>query len=115
MKRGRVIATHRAPDRPPIRVAPGDAVTLGERDLDWPDFVWTTLAGGLGGWIPAALFDRDAGEAVAQVEYDTRELDADIGELLTLHRELASWWWAENAQGASGWIPARAIDVIPED
>lgn len=114
MKRARVIATHRAPDRPAIRVAPGDAVTLGERDGDWPEFVWTTLATGLGGWIPSVLFDRDHGEATARQDYDTRELDADAGEVLVLHRELAQWWWAENERGEQGWIPARVLEPIEE-
>jgi hypothetical protein len=44
-------------------------------------------------------------------DYDTRELDADPGEPLTLHRELAQWWWAENAAGVQGWIPARVLET----
>ena len=44
MKRAVVIAPHRAPDRPPIQVEPGDNVTVGERDSEWPQFVWTALA-----------------------------------------------------------------------
>jgi len=120
MKRARVVAEHRAPDRPSIRVAPGDAVTLGDRDETWPQFVWTTLSSGLGGWIPWMLFDRDQGEAIVQTEYDTRELDADVGDLLVLHHEMADWWWAEKVQadktpGASGWIPARALQIIDTD
>ena len=115
MQRARVIAEHRSPDRPAIRVAAGDSVTLGERDSDWPQFVWTTLAQGLGGWIPAALFDREAGEAVAQEDYDTRELSAEAGEILTLHREQAGWWWAESVHGEQGWIPSRCIEVIEDN
>jgi hypothetical protein len=119
MKRARVIAAHRAPDRPPIQVAPGDEVTLGDRDDTWPQFVWTTLANGLGGWIPWVLFDREQGAATAHTEYDTRELDADVGDLLVLHREMADWWWAEKIQkgeahGASGWIPAHALQIIDD-
>ena len=112
MRQARVISAHRAPDRPSIQVAAGDAVTLGERDSDWPQFVWTTLAQGLGGWIPAVLFDREVGEATALGDYDTRELHTEIGELVTLHHEQEGWWWAENARGESGWIPARAIELI---
>lgn len=115
MKRARVIATHRAPDRPAIRVASGDTVMLGERDIDWPHFVWATLASGLGGWIPAALFDSERGAATAREDYDTRELDAEAGEMLTLHHEMAEWWWAENALGRTGWIPARTIEPLEED
>lgn len=112
VSRARVIAAHRAPDRATVRMAPGDPVTLGDRDGDWPQFVWTTLASGLGGWIPSALFDIERGETRAEHAYDTQELDAEVGDLLILHRELADWWWAENERGACGWIPARALDML---
>jgi len=114
MKRAVVIASHRAPDRPAIRIEPGDNVTLGERDSEWPKFIWTALATGLGGWVPAALFDRDQGTATALQPYDTRELDAEEGETLVLHQEMADWWWAENMQGASGWIPARVLRILED-
>lgn len=110
-RQGRAIAQHRAPDRPAIQVAPGDRVTLGDRDTEWPEFVWTALASGLGGWMPSTLFDAERGEASALQDYDTRELDADVGDVLTLHEERAGWWWATNAAGDSGWVPARAIEV----
>lgn len=118
MLRARVIAAHRAPEREPIRIAPGDKVTLGGRDGEWPQFVWTTLSEGFSGWIPGNLFDNEQGDATAQSEYDTRELDADIGDILVLHREMADWWWAEhtqaNKQGTGGWIPARALQIIED-
>ncbi|HEU0306580.1 MAG TPA: SH3 domain-containing protein [Lysobacter sp.] len=114
MKHALVIAMHRAPDRPAIHLEPGDSVTLGARDTDWPQFVWTDLAVGLGGWVPAVLFDRDSGEATALQSYDTRELGADEGERLILHHELADWWWAENNHGASGWIPTRALRILDD-
>lgn len=108
----RVLARHRAPDRPPVQLAVGDAATLGERDTEWPEFVWATLTSGLGGWIPAVQFDRERGEATAREAYDTRELDAEPGERLRLHHEMAGWWWAENERGACGWIPARALAIL---
>jgi len=89
-------------------------VTLGERDGQWPQLVWTTLANGFGGWIPWVLFDREQGQATAHAEYDTRELDADVGDLLILHHEMADWWWAENGDGTSGWIPARVLRMIKD-
>lgn len=111
-RRARVIAQHRAPERPSIKVASGDRVTLGDRDSEWPEFVWTALASGLGGWIPSTLFDAERGEASALDDYDTQELDADMGEELVLHREHAQWWWAQNAVGKLGWVPARALEIV---
>ncbi|WP_368562498.1 SH3 domain-containing protein [Pseudoxanthomonas sp. UTMC 1351] len=110
MRRARVITAHRAPDRPAIRVASGDTVTLGDRDVDWPHFVWATLASGLGGWIPASMFDAERGLATAINDYDTRELDAEAGEILALHYEVADWWWAENVLGKTGWVPSRSLE-----
>lgn len=115
MRHARVVVAHRAPDRPAIRIARGEDVTLGERDRDWPQFVWTTIAEGHGGWVPAALFDSEQGAAKALSDYDTRELDARADEIVTLHYELAQWWWAENALGMQGWIPARALEILDDD
>jgi len=110
IQRARVVERHRAPDRPAIRVAAGERVTLGDRDTEWPQFVWTSLASGLGGWVPTALFDAERGQASALEDYDTRELDAEPDEEVVLHREYADWWWAENARGECGWIPARKLE-----
>jgi len=115
MPYARVVATHRAPVGANIRIESGEAVTLGARDDEWPEFVWTQVATGLGGWIPATLFDQPSGAAIAQADYDTRELAVEIGERVIVHRELAGWWWAENDKGASGWIPDRVIRQFREE
>ncbi|RMH93382.1 peptide-binding protein [Lysobacter pythonis] len=112
MRQARVIAAHRVPDHPPIRVGVGERVRLGGRDGDWPAFVWITRADGLGGWIPRDLLaaEPDGRHAIAQDTYDTLELAADAGETLRLYREQAGWWWAENRHGARGWFPARHLE-----
>lgn len=114
LKRARVTERHRAPERVAIQVQAGDRVTLGDRDIEWPQFVWTALASGLGGWVPSALFDAERCQASALQNYDTSELDAHRGEGLTLHRELAGWWWAENARGESRWLPARKLELFDD-
>jgi hypothetical protein len=115
MRHARVVVSHNAPDRPPIRVARGDAVHLGHRDTDWPEFVWTTIAEGYEGWVPATLFDREDGPATALQDYDTRELDTQADEVVTLQYELAGWWWARNALGHQGWVPARSLELLDDD
>ena len=111
-QRARVTEDHRAPDRPAIQVASGERVTLGDRDTEWPEFVWTALANGLGGWVPTTLFDAERGQAMAMDAYDTTELNADAGDIVVVERELADWWWAIDAHGNSGWLPARKLDLV---
>lgn len=110
MRRGRLLVPHRAPARPAPVFLGGDVVRVGHRDTDWPGFAWTTGHDGVGGWVPAELIGLGSdGIAFMTTAYDTRELDAEAGELVVLHREIAHWWWCENAAGDTGWIPARAI------
>ena len=108
--RARVTTTHRAPNRPPLRLRRDDPVLLADRDDAWPQFVWTQL-GTVGGRVPAALFDAERGSATALEAYDTTELDVDPGRIVTLHRELADWWRVEDAVGAQGWVPSRLLQI----
>ncbi len=48
-----VVATsaHEIPDCAPIQVQIGDQVNVGERDTEWPAFVFVTAQNG-SGWVP---------------------------------------------------------------
>lgn len=112
--RARVVVTHRAPDRAPIKISVGDKVMLGDHDDQWPQFVWTTCTDGQSGWVPAMLFDVEDGKAIALADYNTRELNVDAEDIVTVHERLADWWWAVNTFGDSGWVPASAIELIED-
>ena len=108
-----VIADYRAQYPDPIRFDAGEIVQLGERDQEWPAFVWTRAADGRAGWAPADwLLPLDAQRAQTLRAYDARELDVDAGQSLRLHDELGGWWWAQRDDGAQGWVPARHLQVI---
>jgi len=108
--RVRVTREHRPPDRPPLRVVPGQEVAVGGLDDEWPAFRWCE-AGGVGGWVPdrhlRALGD---GRAVVERAYDTTELAADPGDdLEVVERDDESGWLrCRDARGAEGWIPVAA-------
>jgi len=110
---GRVRATreHRPPDRPALRVAPGDDVAVGELDDEWPAFRWCE-SGGVGGWVPDRHLRRlGGGRAVVVRAYDTTELAADPGDdLEVVERDDESGWLrCRDAHGAEGWIPVAAV------
>jgi len=45
----RARTAHEIPDRPPLQLAVGQQVQVGERDREWPEFVLVTASqGGLG-------------------------------------------------------------------
>lgn len=48
-------------------------------------------------------------------DYDARELDVESGEMVKLHHEHGGWWWSERANGATGWLPARELELLEEN
>ena len=80
----RAVRPHMAPDRPPIVVVPGDELTVGERDDEWPAFVLVTTSTGSQGWVPDQRLTRiGEGKYTPMSRYDTAELSVHEGtELL---------------------------------
>lgn len=102
--------SHEIPERSPIRVEVGDRVDVGERDSEWPAFVFVTGPMGCG-WIPERHLDRQGASAIVTEGYDTTELPTVEGEKLELlHEDLTSGWlWCRANSGREGWVPERTL------
>ena len=116
MTRLHATASHQIPDRPPIQVVPGQHVQAGERDTEWPAFVFITTGTGAG-WVPERYLDTSSDPAVAITGYDTTELATTAGEeLILIERDDPSGWArVRNAADSEGWVPLRTIEPVPED
>ena len=103
-------SAHRIPDRLPIRVEIGDRVKVGERDSEWPAFVFVTAQNG-SGWVPERHLEREGAAAVVKQRYDTTELPTEEGEQLeVLCEDLRSgWFWCRAQSGREGWVPERTL------
>ena len=79
----RVVArsAHDIPDRSPIQLEVGERVEVGERDKEWPAFVFVTTRRG-SGWVPERHLAREGSAAVIREPYDTTELPTHEGEEL---------------------------------
>lgn len=111
------IVGHEVPDRAPLRLSVGDHVAVGERDTEWPEFVFVTAESGTG-WVPARHLSQPSGAAVVQTAYDTTELPTRPGDPLeVLTEDLASGWlWCRAVDGREGWVPVRTVqDDGPAD
>ena len=108
----RVMATvaHEIPDRAPLRLSVGQRVDVGERDREWPEFVFVTAPQG-SGWVPARHLSAASGSAVVQTDYDTTELPTHVGEVLdVIAEDLASGWvWCRSREGCEGWVPVKTL------
>ena len=111
--KARATSGHEVPSREPIRLEPGDGVTVGERDTQWPAFVFVTSASGEG-WVPARHLSAEVGTASVINAYNTTELTLAAGdEVSVLERDDASgWWWCRRTDGAEGWVPVSALEPV---
>jgi hypothetical protein len=102
---------HEIPDRPPLRLAVGERVTAGERDSEWPAFVFVTCARG-SGWVPARHLSTESGPATVQTAYDTTELPTRANDVLEVVAEdpISGWLWCRSADGRVGWVPINTVE-----
>ncbi len=114
MTRLRATAAHTIPERPPIQVMPGQRVRAGQRDTEWPAFVFVTTDDGAG-WVPERHIDTSSDPAAVITGYDTTELATTAGEELTLVKrdDPSGWAWVRNAAGQEGWVPLRTTEPTP--
>lgn len=108
--RARSTAPHELPQRAPIRLAAGEPVMVGDRDTEWPEFLFVTCAHG-SGWVPARHLSSHQGAAVVETAYDTTELAVAADEELTVidRDDVSGWWWCRSDEGSEGWVPARSF------
>lgn len=105
-------ADHEIPERATLVIEPGDEVQVGDRDTEWPAFVFVMAAQGTG-WVPARHLDIDGSHGTVRVGYDTTELPATSGEIVDVLDDdpESGWSWCRNADGREGWIPHRVLTL----
>lgn len=106
-------STHDVPERSPIQLEVGESVEVGERDDEWPAFVFVTTHRG-SGWVPERNLARDGALATVREAYDTTELPTHEGEQLEVLREdqASGWMWCRAGNGREGWVPERTLSPV---
>lgn len=116
MRRVTARTAHEIPDRPPLQLTVGEEVQVGDRDTEWPEFVFITARHGTG-WVPARHLSRPSEPAVVQTTYNTTELSTRVGEVLEVVAEdpVSGWLWCRSLRGGGrqqGWVPIRTVEDI---
>jgi hypothetical protein len=113
MKTVRSVRAHEVPSRPPIQLAKGDNVQVGEQDTTWPAFVFVTAEVG-SGWVPSRYIDTDRDPAVMTEPYDTTELPTSVGDVLAVvaRDDLSGWLWVRDAGDHEGWVPRNTVEPL---
>jgi hypothetical protein len=99
---------HQIPDRPSLQLAVGERVDVGDRDSEWPEFVFVTASHGTG-WVPARHLSGTSGTVVVQTAYDTSELPTQAGDVVEVVAEdlTSGWLWCRTRDGRGAGCPSR--------
>lgn len=99
---------------PPLKMRPGDPMTVVGGGGGWPPFVEVVTPRGERGFVPRRHLKLEGTSAVAAEPYDTTTLDPDVGEVLTVLAEdvESGWFWCRDSEGNDGWF---AIDHLAEN
>jgi hypothetical protein len=109
----RVVSEYRSAYPEPFVVLPGEELTAGEKDSEWPGWVWCTNRDGESRWVPEAYVQRQGQICIALRAYDATELTVRAGEDLIAGEEASGWIWCTNREGQSGWVPAEHLSHEP--
>jgi hypothetical protein len=92
-------------DSEPIRLAPGDEVTVGAADRTWPGWVWASDVAGNDGYIPEEILKPLGEGSFSAIEaFDPTVLKIRRGDSLESLRQIHGWHWCRNESGAEGWV-----------
>lgn len=97
-------------DRAPLVLAAGERVRLGQRDADWPGWIWVTSISGRGSYVPEEMLAKaEDGTAEVRQPFHARDLSVVKDESVTSLREVKGWHWCRNEDGEEGWLPSYLL------
>jgi hypothetical protein len=95
---------------PPVQLQAGDIVYIGEESPVYPRWVRARVPDGRKTWIPEAYVrGEDGEEGLALVDYDSRELKVEGGEIVRMLLEVWGWVWVRTEDGREGWLPMKTL------
>jgi hypothetical protein len=97
-------ADYEEKDSDPIRLEPGDEVTVGPADRAWPGWVWAADKDGRDGYVPEDILEPLGEGRFAAIEvFDPTVLTLRRGDRLESLRQIHGWHWCRNERGDEGW------------
>jgi len=112
-RRCKVLIEYQAAYPEPFVVKAGEVLTSGDKESEWPGWVWCTNREGESRWVPEAYLQRQGERCLALRDYDAVELTVRPGQDLLATDEVSGWFWCTNQEGQRGWVPAEHLVCCP--
>ena len=104
-KKCRVIKAYSSPYTDPWIITKGEILSIGEKESEWPGWIWCTNNSEKSRWVPESYLEISGVTGKAKQDYNATELSVKVGEE-------AEWFWVINQQGKSGWVPIKNVKII---
>ncbi len=110
----RVIKQHTSEFPNPMVISKGERLTVGEKSDDneaWKGWYFCETQDQIKGWVPMQIIDWfNDHEGEARESYSAKEMDVNVGEVLTGTKELNGWIWCQHPDSKEeGWVPAENL------
>ncbi len=108
-----VVTGHETEFTDPLTMSTGDALKILQRKSEeWPGWVFCESKTGKKGWVPESIVAINAENAVAQQNYDAREVSVMEGEIVRIERTESGWAWVTNMTNEAGWVPLKKLKIV---
>jgi len=109
-----VIKSRKTDSDNPIIVYEGYKVTCVEEssdDGDWAGWIFCKSKNNEG-WVPKQIINRNGNIGFLLEDYDARELDIKIDEIIIMDRTLNGWIWGAKKDEplTKGWVPLNHLE-----
>lgn len=106
-------ADYEEKDSDPIKLEPGDEITVGLADRAWPGWVWATDRSGNDGYVPEEILEPlGEGRYAAMENYDPTVLTIKRGDRIDSLRQIHGWHWCRNERGEEGWVGGYLLKPV---
>jgi putative acetyltransferase len=115
MRRGIVRRSYRSSSPEPLKVRESESLSAGDRQSEWPGWVWCVNERGQGGWVPRSYLEEAGDRWRIRVDYDATELTVDEGDTLDIVGEESGWVLCTDRRNQRGWVPSSHFAVAGPD
>jgi uncharacterized protein YgiM (DUF1202 family) len=109
-----LVSTGYDPQNPdPLTMSTGDQLKIVKRnDDEWPGWVFCQNSSGKKGWVPENIIKIEAENAIAQQNYEAREVSVMEGEIVRIEKVESGWAWVTNMTNETGWVPLKNLKIV---
>ena len=103
------ISDYKSPYTEPLKIQKGEILQIGNKESEWPGWVWCINKDGMERWVPRNYIKIHGTSGITLQDYDATELTVFIGEELVIEKEESGWVRVSNVEGKKGWVPLENI------